>query len=391
MWLYLLVFCIPVIFYCYPLRKESDRLLFLICYLIFLSLFVGLSDMFGGYDRYIYGDCFDLIADVTTYHGNYLFEGVFDYFPMEYGYTLINIIISFFTANRYIFILIITISIYLLLFISLRNYAYDYPLALILFMGLWFFFSFTYLRQVLGATIVWLSIGYIAKRQLGRFIVVCLMACLIHKSAVIFFPIYFIPIRIYSKRAVLVSMLIALILGLSPVPNALFSLYGDFSVVEMQNDYYNSVTGFRIAYVLEVCFFLFIILTNYRYVANRPVEYIMLNMALFFCAVLLFFVRSENGGRLAWYFMIGVIVTVSNLIVRSVYRIKWSIAVIVICLSLYVRVYTSWQTYLNLYPYKTFLTNGFRVGDYSHEYYEYDSNYDRNKLYRTPFRIVVNL
>lgn len=180
------------------------------------------------------------------------------------------------------------------------------------------------------------------------------------------------------------------VVGLSPIPNTLFMLYGDVSVIEMQSDYH-SAGGFRIAYVLEAVFFLYVILTNYRYVGNKPVDYVTLNMALVFCAVLLFFVRSENGGRLAWYFMLGVIVTVSNLIVRGSNRSAWSALAIGVCLFLYVRVYTSWQVYLNLYPYKTFLTNGFRAGDYSHEFYEYDSGYDKDKLYRAPFRIEFNL
>lgn len=390
MWLYLLIFLIPVVSYYYPFRKDTYRLYFLACYLTFLAFFVGMADMFGGYDRYIYGDCFDTIADVTSAHGSYLYEGVFDYFPTEYGYTVINIIISFFTANRYVFILLITFSIYILLFVSLRKYAKDYPLALILFMGLWFYFTFTYLRQVLGVTIVWLSIDYIVKRRFWRFFAVFLVACLVHKSAVIFFPLYFIPVRKYSRQTVLIIMFVMFVVGLSPIPNTLFMLYGDVSVIEMQSDYH-SAGGFRIAYVLEAVFFLYVILTNYRYVGNKPVDYVTLNMALVFCAVLLFFVRSEDGGRLAWYFMLGVIVTVSNLIVRGSNRSAWSALAIGVCLVLYVRVYTSWQVYLNLYPYKTFLTNGFRAGDYSHEFYEYDSGYDKDKLYRAPFRIEFNL
>ena len=53
--------------------------------------------------------------------------------------------------------------------------------------------------------------------------------------------------------------------------------------------------------------------------------------------------------------------------------------------------YNNWQDYLNLYPYKTFLTNGYRQGDYSHKHYEYDARYDTDKLYRKPLRIEFNL
>ena len=47
--------------------------------------------MFGGYDRYIYAEVFDSIADVTDSRGSYLLNQCFDFFPSEKGYTLLNI------------------------------------------------------------------------------------------------------------------------------------------------------------------------------------------------------------------------------------------------------------------------------------------------------------
>lgn len=388
MWLYLLIFSIPVLFYYLRLKSQS-QLVFLACYLLFLALFVGMSDMFGGYDRYIYGEAFDSIADTTTEHGSYRANNVFDYFPSEPGYTLLNIFISFFTANRYIFILAITFLIYTLLFVSLKKYADNYAFAVILFMGLWFYFSFTYLRQVLGATIVWLSIDYIAQRRFWKFLLVVLIAMSVHKSAIIFFPVYFIPMRKFPPRMIIRLMLLVLLVGISPIPNALFSAYGDVSSVEMQKDY-SATGGFRIAYALEAFFFIYFIINRYRYVKTDRQSIVMLNMALLFCATLLFFVRSENGGRLSWYYMIGVIVTISQLATTGVNKRQVSLFMIALCLFLNVRIYNSWQVFLNLYPYKTFLTDGFRRGDYSYNNYEYDEGYTNDKLYRAPFRFEIN-
>ena len=388
MWLYLLIFFIPVLFYYLRLRSQS-QLVFLACYLLFLALFVGMSDMFGGYDRYIYGQVFDSIADTTTEHGSYRANNVFDYFPSEPGYTLLNIFISFFTANRYIFILVITFLIYTLLFVSLKKYADNYAFAVILFMGLWFYFSFTYLRQVLGATIVWLSIDYIVQRRFWKFLLVVLIAMSVHKSAIIFFPVYFIPMRKFPPRMIIRLMLLVLLVGISPIPNALFSAYGDVSSVEMQKDY-SATGGFRIAYALEAFFFIYFIINRYRYVKTDRQSIVMLNMALLFCATLLFFVRSETGGRLSWYYMIGLIVTISQLATTGVNKKQVSLFMIALCLFLNVRIYNSWQVFLNLYPYKTFLTDGFRRGDYSYINYEYDEGYTNDKLYRAPFRFEIN-
>lgn len=394
MWLYLLIFFIPVFFYQFS-GRNARTVPFLAMMLGFLALFVGMSDMLGGYDRYIYGEVFDSIANTTTARSSYLLNGAYEFFPKEPGYIWLNIIISWFTENRYIFILLLTLIIYSLLFVSLRRYAVNYPFAVIVFLGLWFFFSFTYLRQVLGATVAWLSLPYIIKRKPVKFFIVALIAMSIHKSAIIFMPVYFVAHLSWSRRTIELTMIAALLLGLSPIPNMLFSAYGDMSQVEMQSDY--SATGrFRFAYFLEAAFFLWIIWKNYDGFNNCDRQTrVLLNMALIFCALLLFFIRSENGGRLTWYYMIGIVCTLTTIAMRI--RNVHSLAplLIVVMLFLYIRIFDAWQGnnnyLLNLYPYKTFLSPGYRVGDYSYEHYEYDKNYTTDKLYRRPVRFDINI
>jgi len=391
MWLYLLIFFIPVFSYLSfnPGRNQHSSFLFL--FLLGLSLFVGFSDMFGGYDRYIYGEIFDNIADVTTIKGDYSDSLLYNFYSSEIGYTLLNVLISFFTENRYIFILIVTLIIYTLLFVSIKKYTVNYPLATILFLGLWFFFTFTYLRQVLGATIVWLGIQYVIERKFWKFLMVFLIAFSMHNSAIIFFPLYFVPRRKFSPRLIVGIMLSLLILGLSPLPNSLFQVYESSSIVERHADY-NASGGLRIPYILEAFFFLYLILKNYSDIPNDKSYIVLMNMALIFCGILLLFVRSENGGRLSWYYMIGIIATITSICTFKT-NIKNKIPLFLIGLSLflYLRIYTGWQVYLNLYPYKTFFTNGFRSGDYSWENYEYNHEYDNDKFCRKAFRFSPNL
>ena len=111
-----------------------------------------------------------------------------------------------------------------------------------------------------------------------------------------------------------------------------------------------------------------------------------------FCAILLLFVRSENGGRLSWYYVIGIISTIT-FIGSCKINIRKGVPLFLIGLSLflYLRIYTGWQVYLNLYPYKTFFTNGFREGDFSWQHYEYNHAYDEDKFCRKPFRLVFNI
>lgn len=391
MWLYLLIFFIPVFFFLSTNPGRNQHSSFLFLFLLGLSLFVGFSDMFGGYDRYIYGEIFDNIADVTTIKGDYSDSLYYYSYSSEVGYTFLNVLISFFTENRYIFILIVTLIIYTCLFISLRKYTENYPLAVVLFMGLWFFFTFTYLRQVLAATIVWLSIQYVVERKFWKFLVVFLIGFSMHNSAIIFFPLYFIPLKKFSPKLIVGVMLFLLLLGLSPLPNSLFEVYESSSIVERHAEY-NASGGLRVAYILEAFFFLYLILKNYKNIPNDKQHVVLLNMALVFCGILLLFVRSENGGRLSWYYMIGIIATITSICTyKTNIQNKIPIFLIGLSLFLYIRIYTGWQVYLNLYPYKTFFTNGVRVGDYSWENYEYNHEYDNDKFCRKAFRFLPNM
>ena len=279
---------------------------------------------------------------------------------------------------------------YFLLFQSFKKYASNYAFAMVIFMGLWFYFSFTYLRQVLGASIAWLSIRYIIDRKPLKFFLVMLLAMSMHKSAIILIPVYFLPMKKYAPRDILYLMIFIAILGITPIPNAIFSTYGDISVVEMQGDY-NSSSSFRFAYALEAFVFLYIILNRYKYIKNDNQSLVMLNLALMFCATLLFFVRSPNGGRLAWYFMLGLIVTISNVVSTGRGYKNWSLLMIVLCLYLNQRIFLAWQFDYMLYPYQTFLTNGVRSVDRVNARFEYDRQYANNKFYRKPFRFDVNI
>ena len=177
-------------------------------------------------------------------------------------------------------------------------------------------------------------------------------------------------------------MTVLLVLGLTGGPSALFDAYGNATGDARAHENLADASGFRIAYLIEAVFFLYFILKNYDLVTQTKEQTVMTNATLVFCGILLFFVKSENGGRLSWYYMIGVISTLTYIANWQRRIANTAVVLIFVSLFLYVRVYNSWQLYLNLYPYKTFFTNGYREGDYSWQHYEYDHQYDRDKFYR---------
>lgn len=343
-----------------------------------IGLFVGLADMLGGYDRYIYCEVFqDMHESVTK---GVLFSETFLYFfGKEPVFGLLNDAIAFFTPNRYIFILVYTIILYIVYAINFYRYTKNPFFALLIFEGLMFFFTFTYLRQVLAAGVIWLAIPYVAQRNLKRYFLFVVLATLIHNSAAYMILLYFIPRRKFERKRIILFMVALLIVGISGVTKLFFSISGDVIADAKIAGYANTAEfGFRIEYVIESVLFLFILLTNYKKIGEDERSLTMVNVYLMFCGLLLFFCKSSDGGRISWYCLLGIIVILEKLCrPKSAVPLKGFITLL--CFVLFYRILSSWGVLL--YPYKTFLTPGIRQGDFIEELYEYDHAYDNDKLY----------
>lgn len=365
----------------FDISKEKVSSVIFVSFCLLIGAFVGLGDMLGGYDRYIYCEVFDSYSDQVQ-SGNGMFNNNwYDFFTLEPGYGLINFFIAKLTLNRYVFILIFTICVYLLFGISIYRFSDKPFFALVIFLGMCFFFSFTYIRQIMAMAILWNSIQFIEKRQALPFFVLVLFAASIHNAAIYFALIYFIPIRNYSKTFIVISMFILLIIGIISPFNMLFEAYGDLTSASRKAEMYKQTSeyGFRIEYLFESLLFIIILLINYDKIKFTRRNAIQVNMYLMFCGTLLLFIKSSDGGRMSWLFAVGIILVLTEL-AKNDNGVGVKLTSLGISFALYLRVLILWG--ILIYPYKSFLTDGYREGDYIHTIYEYDSNYDIDKFYR---------
>ena len=370
----------------YLLTYDSDKSQskgILMCMMLSLALFVGMSDMLGGYDRYIYCELFDSLCDSKAFGVPLHDTELFMLYPSEFGYDMLNYAISFVTHNRYVFILIYTLIVYFLLYQSFKQQVHNYPFAGMLFMGIWFFFTFTYLRQVLAASVCWMAIKYAAERKPLQFFAIVLLAYTIHNSAIVFAPLYFVPNVKFKPWMVIAVLAVCLAIGLTSMPAGLFEQYGEITNTELRMgamEEQNTI-GFRFEYLLEAVVFVTLIFLRYERVDEQNrMELTLVNMAFVFCGILLVFVQSQNGGRLSWYYMSGVIATLTILATKDRKIDYYNLALMAMSILLYVRILLSWG--VQIYPYKTFLSDGHREGDFIYENYEYDTRYDDDELYR---------
>ena len=231
-----------------------------------------------------------------------------------------------------------------------------------------------------AATVIGLSIRYIIERKFLKYCAIILTAFSFHNSAIIFFPMYFIANRKYSKTHILLLMSVCFVIGVSGITSGLYNLFDDISSRGVHADY--AVQGdARIAYILEAGFFLFFLIKSYSHLPDTKQSIVLYNIALAFCAILLLFIRSENGGRLSWYFVYGLIFSLTQLLTtKNGKRHHFDLYVISVSLFLFLRITVEWS--FNMCPYKTFLTPGHTAEEWIYERYEYDLKYDMDKFYR---------
>lgn len=386
---YYLIFVISIIYYFIQSRQRNNSSTLFFFFMFITAFFIGLGDMIGGYDRYIYGEVFDSIADEMRGKRNlshlfYLVNG------KEFGYFTWQVIVSVFTPNRYIFILVTTLTIYYLFFRVMRKYMLDYPLSVILFMGMMFYFSMTYLREVLGVAILWQGLKYIWKRKFWKYVFFVLLAASFHGSILIALLMYFVPIKIFSKKSITFSLIICLLIGMTPLPNFILANAGSLTEKSIGgvNAYELQDQGFRIEYVLEVLFFMWLIFKNYNKIDTDKRTLTFLNMTIGLCLILFFFMRFGQGGRFAWPFYIGVFYMVPYLVRKNKTSLPLTSIVLVVFTLLFIRITIAWES-LNV-PYKTFLTNGMPAGDGTiFDKYEYDLDYVNNKFHRPAFDFLL--
>lgn len=384
MWIYILIFIIAVFLYIVTKDTNEQSKLVLGLYLLGLALFVGCADMLGGYDRYIYGEVFDQLALITQAGGDVTLSTGYDLFSTEWGYLMFNQLIGLVTLNRYVFIFIATCLVYTLLFISIKRYCRNYPFAVIVFLGLWFFFTFTYLRQVMAATIGWLAIKYVIDRKPIQFFLIVFIAFTFHNSAIVLAPFYFVPAKKFDPVFVFFVLVGALAIGMGNLLSGLVAesdAFVDAARAE-QNANYIAEGTFRFEYFIEAIVFAALLIWKYdAFDDNNRKEIVLLNMAIVFCAILLVFVRSENGGRIAWHYMMGIIASVTHLATSPRHKTSALTGALVLMFGiLFLRIVFAWGVLLN--PYKTFFTNGHRDGDKIYNIYEYDLQYDVDKFYK---------
>ena len=74
------------------------------------------------------------------------------------------------------------------------------------------------------------SFTVVMKKFLKLFLLVWFIGFSFHNSCILFLPMYWVPIKKLNRQKVIYIMIVALLIGLSPIPQGLFASYGEVDV-----------------------------------------------------------------------------------------------------------------------------------------------------------------
>lgn len=217
----------------------------------------------------------------------------------ELGYLFLNKLVRLFTDNYSIFLIVHAIIYYFLILKSIPKLV-PYPqLAILLFfcstMGM-----MGSNRQLLALGLCFLALTYLLQNKKWIFFVLVLVASLFHTTALLFL-VFILFDHKFSIPVIVISVLVAIVIGYSHLPLKVFSLFGglsDFTEAKTSFYLYSAEEELRNAelpisgLLKRIIFLVFFILVRDKALKKFPSYNLMLNGYIF--GVIFYFLFSQS-------------------------------------------------------------------------------------------------
>lgn len=288
------------------------------CLMAFKSNMVG-TDTFG------YMLSYDTLAQFKTFGS----LDDFGYDRVELGYKYLILFLSRIFPNAQFLLIFVGLIVCISMSSFIKKTANNWSFALFLFVTLGFFqFAMSGIRQTLAMSILLFGYKYINDRKFIKFFLTLLLAMQFHKSAMVFFPAYFIANMEITKAkisimliGIFVLLLVAdkLLLGVADVMDY------NYGIEETGNGY--------------VFFFIVLLITTFCLLRRKQlIGFKSTNSSLIsinFVSLALWVVRliSRTVERVSLYFMPYTYVVLEEYIATSPKETRKQYMVLVIILS----------------------------------------------------------
>ena len=286
--------------------KTKKNVFFFLVFLLFFVI-VGFRDFSIGTDTQSYIAFF---KNVCIYRWQ-----IFNISRFEYGYVILNVIISLFTQNPRIFLIIFSfiVNFFMLQFIYKNS---KIPLlSVIMLLGLLFFYnSMTMFRQYIALCLVLYSTKYIKEKKKFLFLLFIIIASSFHISAivsVILYPISNMKFNIKKCLLFIVFTIIAIYI----VNSRLSSILTLFN----RDGFYIDTTSYNISNILYTIVYLaMFIIANKLSINDTDRNDSYLFILLISISINFIAIGINSLSRLSLYFNIFSIVIFPNILYKYV-------------------------------------------------------------------------
>lgn len=201
----------------------SYKKIFMICVLLICVLMGGFRTIGTDWEQYYtyFMDRNTLAEFSDTHYGLYY----------EAGFIYLNYIIKCITDEYYGMLLFLTAAICFFKYKMITKISKGDLVLVILALNFSYYLGdFFPVRQNLAIAITIYSIIFIVKRDLFKFILIILVASLFHRSAIIFFPAYWIYYKDISNKKVIILIIISFLIGYTEIISKIVMLFSNIDI-----------------------------------------------------------------------------------------------------------------------------------------------------------------
>ena len=166
--------------------RRGSRVILVVAFVAFVA-FSSMRAVSVGNDTVEYHRVFEEIKATTS------LQEAFTVSRFEYGYVVLNYLVSRITDSFNILLLIISVFVYGSAVLFIKRYAANYSLAVLLAFGISAFYDFTlFTRQSVAVAIFLLAVPALMERKLLRYALLIALASQFHLSALLLLVIYLV-------------------------------------------------------------------------------------------------------------------------------------------------------------------------------------------------------
>lgn len=155
-------------------------------------------------------------TDWDAYYNNFLLQEWSEH--LEYGYVLLNKVIYSFSHSYTIFLIVLSSFFYISLYSLLRRYSVAPLMSLVIY-----FCSMMWLlgcnRQLIAMYVFLLSLKFAFENNLKAYLLCFIIGFSFHSTAIFTIPAFFLINKGISNRLIYISIVLALLIGLSGIVN----------------------------------------------------------------------------------------------------------------------------------------------------------------------------